>query len=75
MTPFLLEFTIFSDFMISKEMIWNSVEEEKRCNKFIKLFPCWEYFKYQKFFDKEKDINVILGVIEMERQRKIKKGV
>jgi tubulin polyglutamylase TTLL5 len=69
---------VYNKFKITKEikeMIWNSVEEEKRCNKFIKLFPCWEYFKYQKFFDKEKDINVILGVIEMERQRKIKKGV
>jgi hypothetical protein len=39
------------------------------------VFACWQYFKYQKFFDKEKDINVILGFIEMERQRKIKKGV
>ena len=72
---------IYKKFKITKEikeMIWNGVEEEKRCNKFLKLFPCCGYFKYQKFFEKEKDINVILGVIEMERQRKmqnIKKGI
>ena len=66
---------VFKDMLFKKfdikrderEMIWESFEEEKRCKQFVKIFPCVNYFSYQKFFDKERKINTILALIEIEK--------
>ena len=47
-----------------KEKIWDYIEEVKRLKGFIKLFPNKKYNEYKKFFDKEREINVILGILE-----------
>ena len=71
---------LFKKFEIKRderEMIWESFEEEKRCKQFVKIFPCVNYFSYQKFFDKERKINTILALIEIERatQKKQKESL
>ena len=58
-----------------REMIWESFEEEKRCKQFVKIFPCVNYFSYQKLFDKERKINTILALIEIEKAAQKKQKV
>ena len=55
-----------------KEMIWETNEEYKRVNKFKRIFPTENYFEYRKYFDKEREINLILGLIEFDKSKKFK---
>ena len=49
-----------------KEMIWDCYEESKRLIHFQRIFPCENYMNYRKFFDEERDINVILYYLEKD---------
>ena len=49
-----------------KEMIWDCYEESKRLIHFERIFPCENYMNYRKFFDEERDINVILYYLEKD---------
>ena len=53
----LKEFKIGKDY---KEMIWDCFEENKRLIHFDMIFPTENYMSYRKFFDEERDINIIL---------------
>ena len=53
----LKEFKIGKDY---KEMIWHCFEENKRLIHFDMIFPTENYMSYRKFFDEERDINIIL---------------
>ena len=58
---------LLKDIKITNEMkqqIWDSEEEYLRIKQFKRIFPSINYPKYQKFFDKERNINYILYIIE-----------
>ena len=56
-----------------REMIWDTNEEYQRVKKFKRIFPTEKYFEYRKYFDKEREINLILGLIEFDKSKKVKK--
>lgn len=49
-----------------KEMIWDCYEESKRLIHFQRIFPCENYMNYRKFFDEEREINIILYYLEKD---------
>ena len=49
-----------------KEMIWDCYEESKRLIHFERIFPCENYMNYRKFFDEEREINIILYYLEKD---------
>lgn len=54
----------------SKELIWESYEEKKRCKNFNLIFPCENYSSYAKYFDQEREINLILSLMMIEDKEK-----
>ena len=56
----------------TREMIWDTNEEYKRIKMFKRIFPTNRYFEYRKLFDKEREINLILGMIEFEKSKTLK---
>ena len=56
----------------TREMIWDTNEEYKRIEMFKRIFPTNRYFEYRKLFDKEREINLILGMIEFEKSKTLK---
>ncbi len=43
-----------------KKMIWDCYKESKSLFHIQRIFLCVYYMNYRKFFDEERDINVIL---------------
>lgn len=52
-----------------KELIWDTNQEMNRTKEFKRLMPSANYFDYRKYFDEEKEINIILGIIESEKNK------
>ncbi len=47
-------------------MIWYCYKESKSLFHIQRIFPCENYMNCRKFFDEERDINVILYYLEKD---------
>ncbi len=47
-------------------MIWDCYKESKSLFHIQRIFPCENYMNCRKFFDEERDINVILYYLEKD---------
>ncbi len=61
---------ILKDFKFTREIreiLHDSDEEKKRVKNFRPLFPAPSSLNYRKFFSEEKQINLILSLIEIDK--------